>query len=83
MQTLIRFFLMDDGEKKYVQMWWQMLMKAAITIFATQPRWLSGKRVGLSDCEFDTWLRQTFFPAYFCLSPLWNHVRKVVVGFGK
>ena len=27
--------------------------------------------------------RQTFFPAYFLLSPLQKHVRKVVSGFGK
>ena len=33
-------------------------------------------------CEFDTQLRQTFFPAYFCHSPL-KHVRKVVGTFGK
>ena len=29
------------------------------------------------------WLRLTFFPAYFRLSPLQKHVRKVVVGFRK
>ena len=34
-------------------------------------------------CEFDPRLRRTFFPAYFCLSPLQKHVRKVVGGFGK
>ena len=34
-------------------------------------------------CELDTWLRRTFFPAYFRLSPLLKHVRKVVDGFGK
>ena len=33
--------------------------------------------------EFDTWLRRTFFPAHFHLSPLLKHVRKVVGGFGK
>ena len=33
--------------------------------------------------EFDTWLRQLFFPAYSPLSPLQKHVRKVVGGFGK
>ena len=34
-------------------------------------------------CEFDPRLRWTFFPAYFHLSPLQKHVRKVVGGFGK
>ena len=34
-------------------------------------------------CEFDPWLRQSFFPAYFHLSPLLKHVRKVVGSFGK
>ena len=34
-------------------------------------------------CEFDPWLRGLFFPAYFRLSPLQKHVRKVVGGFGK
>ena len=34
-------------------------------------------------CEFDPRLRQTFFPAYFRLSPLQKHVRKAVDGFGK
>ena len=38
---------------------------------------------GPGDCEFDIRLRQLFFPAYFRLSPLQKHVRKVVGGFGK
>ena len=42
------------------------------------PGWLSGERVGLM-----TPLRQLFFPAYFRLSPLQKHVRKVVGGFEK
>ena len=29
------------------------------------------------------WLRRNFFTAYFHLSPLLKHVRKVVSGFGK
>ena len=33
--------------------------------------------------EFNPWLRGLFFPAYFRLSPLQKHVRKVVGGFGK
>ena len=33
--------------------------------------------------EFETWLRRHFFPAYFRLSPLLKHVRKVVYGFEK
>ena len=34
-------------------------------------------------CEFVPRLRQLFFPAYFCLSPLQKHVKMVVGGFGK
>ena len=34
-------------------------------------------------CEFDPRLRRLFFPAFFRLSPLQKHVRKVVGGFGK
>ena len=34
-------------------------------------------------CEFDTKLRQTFFPMYFCLSALLKNVRKAVGGFRK
>ena len=34
-------------------------------------------------CEFDPRLRRLFFMAYFRLSPLQKHVRKVVGGFGK
>ena len=34
-------------------------------------------------CEFNPRLRRTFFPAYFRLSPLQKHVKKVVGGFGK
>ena len=47
-----------------------------------------GSVVSVSDsrpggCEFDPRLRRLFFPAYFRLSPLQKHVRKVVGGFGK
>ena len=47
-----------------------------------------GSVVSVSDskpggCEFDPRLRRHFFPAYFRLSPLQKHVRKVVGGFGK
>ena len=34
-------------------------------------------------CKFYPGLRRTFFLAYFRLSPLQKHVRKVVGGFGK
>ena len=49
---------------------------------------LGGSVVSVSDswpggCEFDPRLRRLFFPAYFRLSPLQKHVRKVVSGFGK
>ena len=35
------------------------------------------------DHSFDPQLRRTFIPAYFRLSPLQKHMRKVVGGFGK
>ena len=46
-----------------------------------QPAWVAQCLTG--GCEFDAWLRQTFFSAYFCLSCVLKHVRKVVDGFGK
>ena len=52
-------------------------------IVRAPPGWLSGERVGLGGWELDSLLRQLFFPAYFCLSPLQKYVRKVVGGFGK
>ena len=47
---------------------------------------LGGLVVSVSDswpggCEFETRTRYIFFPAYFRLSPLLKHVRKVVGGF--
>ena len=47
-----------------------------------------GSMVSMSDsgpggCEFHTWLRKIFFPAYFRFSPLLKHVEKVVGGFGR
>ena len=47
-----------------------------------------GSVVSVSDsrpggCEFDPWLRRTFFTAYFRLSLLQKHSRKVVGGLGK
>ena len=52
-----------------------------------QPR-PGGSVVSVSDsypggCEFDPRSRRAFFPAYFRLSPLQKHARKVVRGFGK
>ena len=48
------------------------------------PGWLSGvSDSGPGGCEFDPRLRRTFFPAYFRISPLQKHERKVVSGFGK
>ena len=46
---------------------------------------LSGEHVGHMTgwFEFDPRLRQLFFQAYFDLSPLQKHVRKVIGGFGK
>ena len=48
---------------------------------SSRPAWMAQWLPG--GCEFDPKLRQTFFQAYFCLSPLQKHVRKVVGGFGK
>ena len=47
--------------------------------------WLGVEHVKLMTWwfEFNTLLRQAFFPAYFSLPPLLKHVRKVVSGFGK
>ena len=52
-----------------------------------QPR-PGGSVVSVSDlwpggCELETRLSRNFFPAYFRLSPLPKHVRKVADGFGK
>ena len=47
------------------------------------PGWSSGEHVRLLVVEFKTQLRRNFLPAYFHLSPLMKHVRKVVGGFGK
>ena len=71
----------------------------ALSIFSIQAFFLTfvrfyiwsrsgGSVVSVSDswpdgCELDPRLRWTFFPAYFCLSPLQKHVRKVVGGFWK
>ena len=56
-----------------------------LILYQAKPR-LGGSVVSLSDswpagCEFDPRLRRTFFPAYFRLSPLQKHVRKVIGGF--
>ena len=47
--------------------------------------WLSGECVRLMTWWLwvQSWLRRLFFSAYFTLSPLQKHVRKVVGGFGK
>ena len=50
-----------------------------LPVVVAPPGWLSGEH----GCEFDPQLRRLFFPAYFRLSPLQKHVRKVVGGFGK
>ena len=60
-------------------------MLASSSCFQHSP---GGSMVSVSDSstsgsEFETWLRQNFFPAYFRLSPLLKHERKVVGGFGK
>ena len=56
-----------------------------MTNFGPRP---GGSVVSVSDscpggCEFDPRMRRLFFPAYFRLSPLQKHGRKVVGGFGK
>ena len=58
------------------------------TVLSRDMLLFSGSVVSVSDswpggCEFDPRLKRLFFPAYFRLSPLQKHVRKVVGGFGK
>ena len=58
------------------------------TVFLNYSPRPGGSVVSVSDsrpggCEFDPRLRRTFFPAYFRLSRLLKHARKVVGGFGK
>ena len=58
-------------------------LNPCIFVFKTR---LGGSVVSVSDswpggCEFDPRLRRLFFLAYFRLSPLQKHVRKVVGGF--
>ena len=65
----------------------QLPNRCAFTLIPLKPR-PGGSVVSMSvswpgGWEFDTRLRQTFFLAYFCLSLLQKHVRKVVGGFGK
>ena len=75
-----------DSSRKY-----ETLNMRTISFFFSRDRLYTrpgGSVVTVSDsrpggCEFYPRLKQTFFPAYFCLSPLQKHVRKVVGGFGK
>ena len=64
------------------------VFSSQISLFVRDVPRRGGSVVSVSDsspggCEFDPRLRRTFFPAYFRLSPLQKHVRKVVGGFGK
>ena len=65
------------------------LVKSMSMFIQRNPQPLSGGSVvSVADswpgnCEFNPWLRQIFFLAYFRLSPLQKHVRKVVSDFGK
>ena len=63
-------------------------MAQMVTIVLDRVPCLGGLVVSVLDsrpggCEFNPRLRRFFFPAYFRLSPLQKHVRKVVSGFGK
>ena len=63
-----------------------LVIKTPFT-FQPMPR-QGGSVVSMSDplpggCKFDPQLRRLFFPAYFHLSPLQKHVKKVVGGFEK
>ena len=76
-------------------LWWRKvsshhsrLLSIHKTYFEQVPPLLCGSVVSVSDswpggCEFDPRLRRTYFPAYFHLSSLQKHVRKVVGGFWK
>ena len=61
--------------------------KIVFTLYqTTKPAWVGqwlACRTHDLTCEFDPRLRRLFFPAYFCLSPLQKHERKVVSGIGK
>ena len=77
-------FLADQRQKShsFIYIW------KVINRFQFQPPRPGGSVVSVSDswpggCEFDPRLRRLFFPAYFRLSSLQKHVRKVVGGFGK
>ena len=50
---------------------------------AGMAQWLVCQTPWLGGTEFVPRLRRTFFPAYFHLSPLQKHVRKVESGFGR
>ena len=71
LKTFIVRVVENDGNQ-------QCSRKYEIIAFQTvaPPGWLSG-------CEFNPRLRRLFFAAYFRLSALQKHVRKVVDGFGK
>ena len=61
--------------------------KESVNYSSSLPR-AGGSVLSVSDswpggCEFDPQLNRLLFPAYFYLSPLQKHVRKVVSGFGK
>ena len=60
-----------------------MVQFLKVPVNGAPPGWLSGERVGLMTWWFDPRLRRLFFPAYFRLSPLQKHVRKVVGSLGK
>ena len=65
----------------------EKIIVKSIFLLSHQPH-PGGSVVSMSDswpdgCEFDPQLRRLFFPAYFRLSPLQKHVRKVVGGCGR
>ena len=80
-------------QKKLFETLWEklwekekLLITSNLSFSPRPPGGLSGERVGLMTmcfCQFDPRLRRLFFLAYFRLSPLQKHVRKVVGGFGK
>ena len=56
--------------------YWKWVPRPGGSVMSVSYSWPGG-------CEFGNRLRWNFFQAYFRLSPLQNHVRKVVGGFEK
>ena len=85
-QHVIIFSVFSDGSyKPYNLIFFFFNLRVQRLLGTPRP---GGSVVSVSDswpggCEFEARLRRAFFPAYFRLSSLQKHVRKVVGGFEK